>query len=1084
MSAMSSHVFATAIRAPSEALIRSISRIVAPATIDTDVEASQPLARNDSNERGDGVQQSADTIETIPQAPGASSYQPSQLELPDRVTLATPYAERPGSSAVSLTPSALLSTSLIDVPAIRVKLDTGPDRDGALAMGRVIYGSAIELFSGRNRPPFSLWTLIFERKSIESKYADSRTRASNSIILIMTWAMFPILSVRFILHLATHNRYGDVLAACPAIGGSCDTCQLVVYIAYYLVGLFHALVLLSMFVPPRIISAARRRSFFIAFTLIAFALETASAMCPTACYRVADGTTLSPGREFAALCPNNGNAVELDALLRFWMTNTSISFYFFIGASSVMFHRSLPVGAVLVLVVLTAGFSLNHSPESWVWLYAFNLLDNLFKGAYGLYQRDFLSRITFFLNVQQAAQTAQSQRMTAAHLPSTARLPPPSSEVGLPDPLARNEDSAPRGPNATAVSLLADPSTSALGAGLVVSVDRQSSIMTAGGFTVTPPTMNGPTILIDPSSPNPSVSRDMSSSSTSPVSSRPGSIASARSNPSSMPDGPRSRSNSITHGSRVHISRLPGDSAGNADVAVHVVRSASSGHLVDGVHVSQLGGLYDRGGPGGEGGGGRGQLGVAPLIEVSLESEIAANISSLDLMTLPRKFRGSLVTISRSAANLTDSSPLSSKEDDNIAVANANVAGSLKTIKQRSEPTLPASGPGLLFTPASGAPWNPQRAAGPGAVRLGGPGGATGTAASGPGGGFGMHPAIWARWLEQKAASASASAQPAPRPPVVDPTETGSSTLPSANTTSPQLTSMRSDPTDSTLFSPATTLGTAGASNSGHREERHRQRQRALARRSPFVRRFLRTMYRLRSELFYKFPDPVYEDEYLRYYYGKLLRRMRITALCGMISQVLIGIILGAIRMGFRSGVSGTVDVVKFAQEFPLVALISPSATQWWFAYAKGIALNLVHLAVGAAAAFVPALRGPLLEWYLIAHSMLYVCTIIILDTVMQAVTSTFVLTQSTRHQVLATIFSITTLRLRPRAHLLVMATLVAAEIAQSMRLRDIMSDSYHEIELYLSACVVAALMLVSTVLCLFFETGTRRYFMLRRVVH
>ncbi|KAI9179033.1 hypothetical protein H9P43_005695 [Blastocladiella emersonii ATCC 22665] len=290
---------------------------------------------------------------------------------------------------------------------------------------------------------------------------------------------------------------------------------------------------------------------------------------------------------------------------------------------------------------------------------------------------------------------------------------------------------------------------------------------------------------------------------------------------------------------------------------------------------------------------------------------------------------------------------------------------------------------------------------------------------------------------------------------------------------------MWSSPTDSTLYSPPASelLGGAGSvpREHGRRPRRHR----------PWVRRVLRIMYRLRGELFYSFPDPVYEAEYLRYYHRTLLRRMRITGAAGMLSQLVIGLVMAFSQLGRTAGNGmSAADHAAFATAWPVVARVAPYLTQWWVPYAHATALNGVHLVIAAVAAYVPLMRGRALEGYLILHSMVSVLLIILIDTVMQSVTSSFIPTQSTRHQVLAIVFATTTLRMRPRTHLVVLGMLVVAEAAQAARLRSLAPETHHDTSVFLSATAVAALCLVSTVLSQFFETGTRRYFMLRQLAH
>ncbi|KAI9179032.1 hypothetical protein H9P43_005694 [Blastocladiella emersonii ATCC 22665] len=200
-------------------------------------------------------------------------------------------------------------------------------------------------------------------------------------------------------------------------------------------------------------------------------------------------------------------------------------------------------------------------------------------------------------------------------------------------------------------------------------------------------------------------------------------------------------------------------------------------------------------------------------------------------------------------------------------------------------------------------------------------------------------------------------------------------------------------------------------------------------RRRPWVRRFLRTVYRLRGELFYTFPDPAYEEEYVKYYHRRLLRRMRFTAVCGLLSQLVIVLVVAFSHLGRGTNANSAAEQATFLAMWPGLAHAAPYLPQWWVPYVQAAALNGVHLLVGAASVRVEALRGYALEGYLVLHSMASVILAVLLDTVMQSVTTNLILTQSTRHD----------------------NTPAPAD--------------------------------ASAVLSLFFETGTRRYFMLRRVV-
>ncbi|KAI9179140.1 hypothetical protein H9P43_005802 [Blastocladiella emersonii ATCC 22665] len=246
---------------------------------------------------------------------------------------------------------------------------------------------------------------------------------------------------------------------------------------------------------------------------------------------------------------------------------------------------------------------------------------------------------------------------------------------------------------------------------------------------------------------------------------------------------------------------------------------------------------------------------------------------------------------------------------------------------------------------------------------------------------------------------------------------------------------------------------------------------------SSWYRRLRRVVHRLRGEFFYKFPDRDEEQRYLAYSYVKLKMRMQITAVTGFMMQLLVAVMMKlsqAGRQAVNDAVDNTDDPVGNGMFGDWLARVKPFVLEWWFPYALHLAFYTIQLVVARSrsALFV----GASLERYAVAHAVIFIACVVALDAQIRMLTHNFVLIQSACHQVLAAVFGITTLRLRPRAHgVVLVAFVLVAQIEFALLLVNGAA-----IETLAKTVIVTSTTLVSLVLSVYFESANRRYFQVK----
>ncbi|KAI9179150.1 hypothetical protein H9P43_005812 [Blastocladiella emersonii ATCC 22665] len=251
----------------------------------------------------------------------------------------------------------------------------------------------------------------------------------------------------------------------------------------------------------------------------------------------------------------------------------------------------------------------------------------------------------------------------------------------------------------------------------------------------------------------------------------------------------------------------------------------------------------------------------------------------------------------------------------------------------------------------------------------------------------------------------------------------------------------------------------------------------AASRRSTWYRRLRRALHRLRTEFFYRFPDPAEEERYLAYYYAKLKTRMQITAVTGFLMQLLVAVMMKLSQAG-RQAVNDAMDdtdgPVGNGMFGDWLARVKPFVLEWWFPYALHLAFYTIQLVVARSrsALFV----GASLERYAVAHAVIFIACVVALDAQIRMLTHNFVLIQSACHQVLAAVFGIATLRLRPRTHAAVLAAFVLLVQAEFI----VLLVHGAAIETLAKIVIVTATTLVSLVLSVYFESANRRYFQIK----
>ncbi|KAI9188300.1 hypothetical protein H9P43_002691 [Blastocladiella emersonii ATCC 22665] len=263
------------------------------------------------------------------------------------------------------------------------------------------------------------------------------------------------------------------------------------------------------------------------------------------------------------------------------------------------------------------------------------------------------------------------------------------------------------------------------------------------------------------------------------------------------------------------------------------------------------------------------------------------------------------------------------------------------------------------------------------------------------------------------------------------------------------------------------------AAGSTRRRRRHAWRHRALlVVRKPVVQVF-RVLRQIRREIFYTFPSHALENEYREYSLRKLRSRMQLTAASNLLTLSLMLIIAGSTR---GAAAAGTVDGDLLPSDSQSQARrvrwswlvgVFPVITQWWYPMLQHLVLNMSVLVVLR----VPSMHGERLGRYAMGHVLFALAMVLIQDTLIHLVSSSYELRQSSSHQVIATLLAMTTLRLHPRVHVPILAAFLAGALVE----RTILYWDHTHASIFITINVLFMLALVSAVLNLFFESAHRR---------
>ncbi|KAI9179154.1 hypothetical protein H9P43_005816 [Blastocladiella emersonii ATCC 22665] len=977
-----------------------------------------------------------------------------------------PLAVEPPSKSVPLAP-----TAPPEPPTSTARPDHNSDDDERNVLVRTALGSAARIFTSRSTRLVSFRTLRFTSDSIEAKFYEHYVRTSSApILMILLIGLFPHIASRAGMSAYTAIKYRDVLAECSgAIRGHCHECMATATLFYILISVV-TLVTIGLALTKRLERPRSRRFAFIGIAVSCFLAELLALVCPGHCHAI-DGTPLFRRKySFSATCSSSPTAASVDTLVHIWATEISVSTYVLLAASTLAFRTALRGAFLVVALVLLFGSLVDSSSASWIWLLVFNLADDAVKSLVGLYQRELLSRATFYHNVRQAAATHAQLRAAATHavLPhvgfsAQARSPSGSTPARSPSSPDQISNAAAAGP-AKSVQVLVDPAHGFL-------LSPMSSRPALASYSVATSLAMGTNVLTFPAS-----------------TSSPTSTAGSSAGDPATPTSP------------VHFSQLPGEDDGIVTVLNHrplaprknVGDSAGSSN---GLHVSQLdfghlltlprtmhASLVSLQQPAVH------EMGDAKRLHVAdVPSPAVTRFSAPTLSTWAREgnIDGQRVRLFDTAARVQASAPhlLDAPPPQLVVVASTlehghsteaaagssdGPVGPASTMDSLVSASLASASPAALRSPsAESSTISSLGALGPHAPALVHQPRTMSDSIILP------HRPLHDAWSHQVATGRDR------------PARAFSNTRDSVVITSSMLPTLEPMGLDDALHCSENGSASTSSMNPSDTEERRRELQRRLSRsttasglaskRSSWYRRLRRMLYRLRGEFFYRFPDPAEEQRYLAYYYAKLKTRMQITAIAGMATQLLIG--------GFMF-ISHTHEAAYGASDDEMRPLhlgvlawlktFRPMLLKWWFPYAQHLAFYSMQLAIGRSRS--PRFTGASLERFAVAHSMVFVSGVTILDMEVNAMTSNFVLAQSACHQVLATVLGLTTLRLRPRAHMTVLAWFV---LLMQLTFAVLLLNG-ETIEVLAKLLIVASTTLVSLVLSVYFESANRRYFQVK----
>ncbi|KAI9179151.1 hypothetical protein H9P43_005813 [Blastocladiella emersonii ATCC 22665] len=896
--------------------------------------------------------------------------------------------------------------------------------------------------------------------SIEAKFHEHHVRSSSAPIMILSVCLILLIFARAGLSWYTHLKYSCAMADCPtSLYGDCASCQTIVTVAYVGIGVL-ALAALGLTLTLRAAPIASRRLLFIIVAILCFGAEIMALTCPGYCHTSNGDSLFRRHNSFAQACPGSAAAASIDALVHYWSTQISVSVYVVLAASTLRFWTAFRAAVLGIALVFLLGSIVDSSAASWVWLLGFNFADDALKSLFGLYQRELLSRATFYHNSAHrtatatgstpafaaSARTEASMMLLHQHSHATSRAstngtptavvatatttqPYPIADtvtagVALPAVTTRvhlsrlpSEDEVPA--SSQHLPIVINHPAAVTPARLGVASDSggviRVSMVNLGDLLTLPRAVHASLLSLNHSNAAGGIRRD--------------------DHPAAVVAGLSSTSTSALHQPKLKVS--VGAFEGGTRYAVTTLGKSSGTDDDDRPFSPSFSDMP--------------RLILAATTRDAADRESISNEApGMETLQPPRPHSPELHATAASdgtAATSTTNETNSISDTASSTSTNASIRTGTSSGTGSAASSLAALG---VSAPVIPQPPRPRPSTESGVLPPHRP----------------LHN-TW-RYKAQRAEYVGGGN-------VRDSVVITSSILPALEPMGLDA-ALRPDEEHSASSSSMQGAPSGKAAADAARRQSRGTTASSASRRSTWYRRLRRALHRLRTEFFYRFPDPAEEERYLAYYYAKLKIRMQVTAVAGILTQLLIALFLKLSRAGRDAVNDAEADELHplGGGMFAWLEPFRPILLQWWFPYAQHILAYLLQLAVARSRS--AWFTGANLEWYAVGHCIVFVAGVVTVDIQVRVITSNYVLVQSACHQVLATVLGIATLRLRPRAHATVLAAFILLVVAEYALLlaNGAATDTLAKI------VIASSTSLISLVLSVYFELANRRYFVIK----
>ncbi|ORZ33691.1 hypothetical protein BCR44DRAFT_1195533 [Catenaria anguillulae PL171] len=268
----------------------------------------------------------------------------------------------------------------------------------------------------RGKQRISPWSLRFTSKGVEAKYRSYSQRIAQFPLSVLGWGLLLPVGFQAYVSRVSALRLKQLLDSCSPsmLLGECFSCQMTVT---YGLGASTFFLLFALATPKTFV---RTRSFlFSAVFVLVLLLNVTSTICPGTCVDAQGDIVfgpLLPANELACLqTPESVSASAwVYSTLPFWLTSGTVSAYVILAATTLMLRHALTFGSLVLLVLIfTQGYA-SANTASYLSTMTFAIFEVLVKSTLATYQRELITRISFFLNVRRSGLQRHIDAVAAA----------------------------------------------------------------------------------------------------------------------------------------------------------------------------------------------------------------------------------------------------------------------------------------------------------------------------------------------------------------------------------------------------------------------------------------------------------------------------------------------------------------------------------------------------------------------------------------------------------------------------------------------------------------------------------------------